>query len=81
MVTGEDWSTAYTAGELDVTLRDILSLTSAAKCAMIVVNANPSGYSPRGREVTISFLNSLYDEGIKAITNKDGSALIKGDGN
>ncbi len=79
--TGHDWSSAFTAGNLDTTLRDVLSLTGAAGCAKIVVNANSSGYSSREWETHLDFLNSLYEEGIEWIKDKDGADMIKGDAN
>ena len=77
--TCTDWSSEYTAGNLDTTLRDVLSLTGEAKMAMVVANANPTGYPPRQWETTLSFLNSIYEEGIKSLMVDDGAGLVKGD--
>ena len=78
--TGYDWSSAWTAGTiLDETLRDILTQAGAAKCAMCVVNADPTGYSARERETTLDFLNSLYNESIRIIKDKDAAAMMKGE--
>ena len=78
--TGYDWSSAWTAGTiLDETLRDILTQAGAAKCAMMVVNADPTGYSARERETTLDFLNSLYNESIRIIKDKDAAAMMKGE--
>ncbi len=79
VATGFDWSSAYTAGILDVTLRNALTMAGASRCAMIVVIADPRGYSARERETTLDLLNSLYDEAIKIILDKDGAALMKGE--
>ena len=46
-----------------------------------MVNANNTGYSGREWETTLDLLNSLYEECIKEIFDKDGADLIKGDGN
>ena len=77
--TTTDWSTKYTAGDLDTTLRDVLSLPGAAGCAMIAVNANPTKYPARQWETTLSVLNSIYEEGIKSLSVDDGAGLVKGD--
>ena len=79
--TTTDWSSEYTAGNLDTTLRDILALTGAAKCAMIVVNANPTQFPARQWETTLSVLNSIYEEGIKSLSVDDGAGLVKGEAN
>lgn len=77
--TGTDWSSEYTAGNLDVTLRNALTMAGAARCAMVVVNANPNGYGSREKETTLDFLNSLYDEAITILISSNGSALVKGE--
>lgn len=78
--TGYDWSSAWTAGGiLDATLKDILITAGAAKCAMFVVNADPTGYSARERETTLDFLNSIYEASIKTIKDKDSAALMRGE--
>ena len=79
--TGFDWSSAFTAGNLDETLRNILSLCGSAKMAWFVVNANSTGYSGREWETRLDFLNSQYEECIKAILDKDGSDMIRGNAN
>ncbi len=81
VVTGYDWSSAITAGSIvDAALGLALTQAGAARCAMMVVNADPTGYSARERETTLDFLNSLYDEAIKIITDKDGAALMRNEG-
>lgn len=75
--TGFDWSSNW--ADLDQTLRNVLTMTGAAKCAMIVVNANPTGYSAREREMTLDFLNSIYETGIRILKDKDGADMVKGD--
>jgi len=73
-----DWSSAITAGGIvDAALQKVLTMTSAAKCAMIVVNADQTGYSARERETTLDFLNSLYEAGMKILREKDKSAFIR----
>ena len=75
--TGYDWSSAWTAGTiLDETLRNVLIQAGASKCAMFVVNADPTGYSPRERETTLDFLNTVYEDSIRIIKEKDGAALM-----
>ncbi len=76
--TGYDWSSAWTAGSiLDDSLKLVLTQAGAAGCAMIVVNADPTGYSARERETTLDFLNSLYNTSIKIIKEKDGAAMMR----
>lgn len=78
--TGYDWSSAWTAGGiLDETLRNVLIQAGASKCAMFVVNADPTGYSPRERETTLNFLNSIYETSIKIMKDKDGAAMMRGE--
>ncbi len=72
-----DWSTAWTATTLDATFKLALTMAGASKCAMIVVNADPTGYSARERETTLDFLNSLYDSAMKVLKDTDSVALIK----
>ena len=79
--TGTDWSSIWTAGTLDQTLREILALTGAAKCAMIVMNANNTGYGSREFETAWDFLNSLYEEGIRALDVDQSADLVKGNAN
>ena len=75
-----DWSAAITTGGiLDAALQEILTLAGASKCAMIVVNADPTGYSARERETTLDFLNSTYDSCIKILQEKDKSAFVRGE--
>lgn len=78
--SGWDWSSSYTAGDLDTTLRDILAMTGAAGCAMIVIMANINGYSIREREMQMNFCNSIYEEGMRALEDETSAALVKGDG-
>lgn len=77
--TGTDWSSEWTAGNLDVTLRQALTQAGASRCAMIVIIADPTGYASREREMTLDLLSSLYDEAIRIIKDKDGAALMKGE--
>ena len=78
--TGYDWSSAWTDGSiLDATLRDILIQAGAAKCAMFVINADPTGYSARERETALDFLNTVYEDSIKIIKDKDGAAMMRGE--
>ena len=77
--TNTDWSTLFTAGSLDQTLRNILTQAGAARCAMIVANADPTGYSAREFETLLDFLNSLYDEAITILKTDDGTAKVKGE--
>ena len=72
-----DWSAAWTATTLDATFKLALTMAGASKCAMIVVNADPTGYSARERETTLDFLNSLYDSAMKVLKDTDAVALIK----
>ncbi|HEC66894.1 MAG TPA: hypothetical protein ENI23_16590 [bacterium] len=75
-----DWSAAITAGGiLDAALQLLLKQTGAAKCAMNVINADPTGYSVRERETAMDFLNSMFDSGIKTLKDKDTLAFIKGE--
>ncbi len=69
-----DWTTNYAA--LDAGLKLILVQCGAAKCAMNVVNADPTGYSAREREMTLDFLNALFEDSLKIIKDKDGKAAI-----
>ena len=76
--TGYDWSSAWTAVTiLDEKLRNILIQAGASKCAMMVINADPTGYSPRERETALDFLNTLYEDSIRIIKDKDGAALMR----
>ena len=79
--SGFDWSTAWTASELDThgTIKLTLTRTGAAMCAMTVISANPTGYSAREREMTLTFLTELYNKGMKTLQDTSGSALIKGE--
>ena len=73
-----DWSAAITAGGiLDAALQLILKMTGEAKCAMIVINADPTGYSARERETSLDFLNSIYESNIKILQEKDKTAFIR----
>ena len=73
-----DWSAAITAGGiLDAALQLILKMTGAAKCAMMVINADPTGYSARERETSLDFLNSIYESNIKILQEKDKTAFIR----
>ena len=78
--TGFDWSSAWTDGTiLDETLRNVLIQAGASKCAMFVINADPTGYSARERETSLDFLNSIYENSIKIIKEKDGAAMMRGE--
>ena len=77
--TGYDWSSAWTGTILDETLRNVLIQAGASKCAMIVASQDTSGYSAREYETLLDFLNSLYDNSIKIIKEKDGAALMRGE--
>ena len=80
LATDYDWSAATTAGGIiDAGLKYALIQAGASRCAMMVVNADPTGYSARERETTLDFLNSLYNEAIKILTEKDKSALLRGE--
>lgn len=73
-----DWSAAVTAGGiLDATLQLILTETGAAACAMNVIIADPTGYSSQEREMTLDYLNSMYEANIKALQDKDKTAFIR----
>ena len=77
--TGTDWSSLFTAGSLDQTLRNILTQAGAARCAMHVYNANTSGYRSREGETHMNFLNSLYDEAINILKTDNATGLVKGE--
>ena len=77
--TWYDWSAAWTATTLDSSLKLALTMAGASRCAMIVVNADPTGYSARERETTLDFLNSLYANAIRILKDTDSAALIKGE--
>ena len=73
-----DWSAAITAGGiLDAALQLILKETGAAACALNVINADPTGYSAREREDAKDYLNSIYDENMKILKEKDKTAFIR----
>ena len=73
-----DWSAAWTAGGiLDASLKLVLTQAGAAKCAMNVVNADPTAYGNREAETTLDFLNSLYTDSLKILQEKDKSAFIR----
>lgn len=78
--TGYDWSSAWTAGGiLDDSLKLILTQAGAAKCAMNVVNADLIAMSPRERETILDYLNTLYENSIRIIKEKDGAAMMRGE--
>ena len=77
--TGFDWSSAWTAGTLDDTLKLTLTQAGASRCAMMVVNADLIAMSPRERETILDFLNSIYETSIRIIKEKDGAALMRGE--
>jgi hypothetical protein len=80
VATGYDWSSAWTAGGiLDETLRNVLIQAGAAKCAMFVANADPSGYPAREFETLLDFLNEVYNTSIAIIKDKDGAAMMRGE--
>jgi len=73
-----DWSSAITAGGIvDAALKGILTMTSAARCAMVVVNADLTTMSSRERETILDFLNTLYEDGLKILREKDKSAFVR----
>ena len=74
--TNEDWSTLFAAGSLDSSKKLILTQTGAAGCAMVVINADPTGYSARERESSMDFLNSLYQNGIRILKVDDATAMV-----
>ena len=71
-----DYSAAWTAGTLDATMKLLLTQTSAAKCAMNVVNADLTAMSGRERETILDYLNTLYIEGMKLLVDKDTQAYV-----
>ena len=75
--TYNDWSALWTAGSLDASLKLALTMAGASKCAMIVVNADPTGYSAREREMTLDLLNSLHANAMKILKDTDSTALIR----
>lgn len=80
--TGYDWSAATTAGSIiDAGLKFALVQAGASRCAMMVINADPTGYSARERETSLDYLNLLYDEAIEILKTDDGTAMLKGEGN
>ena len=72
-----DYSAAWTAGTLDASLKLVLTQAGASKCAMIVINADPTGYSARERETSLDFLNSLHSEAMKILVDKDIQKYIE----
>lgn len=78
--TGTDWSTAWTASQLDDngTMKLTLTQTGAAGCAMNVINADLTNMSQRERETILDYLNSMYEGGIKMLSDTGGSGLIAG---
>ena len=75
--TRTDWSALWTAGDLNTTHRLLLTQAGAAKCAMVVINANSNGYGSREYETLLDFLNSLYDESIKLLKEPDADAFLQ----
>ena len=75
--TFNDWSILWTAGSLDASLKLTLTMAGAARCAMIVINADPTNYSVRERETSLDFLNALYDNAMKILKDTDSVALIR----
>ena len=75
--TYNDWSALWTAGSLDASLKLALTMAGASRCAMIVVNADPTGYSARERETTLDLLNSLYASAMRTLKDTDSAALIR----
>jgi|ETNvirenome_6_85_1030632.scaffolds.fasta_scaffold02188_14 hypothetical protein len=76
IATDTDWSTLWTAGSLDSTLKLILTETGAAACAMNVINADMTAMSGRERETILDYLNTIYEENIKLLLDKDKKANI-----
>tara|TARA_R100001530_G_scaffold19772_2_gene16617 strand:+ start:546 stop:923 length:378 start_codon:yes stop_codon:yes gene_type:complete len=76
IATDTDWSTLWAAGSLDSTLKLILTETGAAACAMNVINADMTAMSGRERETILDYLNTIYEENIKLLLDKDKKANI-----
>lgn len=71
-----DFSSAWTAGTLDANIKKILTLAGASKCAMFVINADPTGYSARERETSLDFLNSIYNSAIELLKKESYQLFI-----
>jgi len=75
-----DWSAAITTGGIvDAGLQPFLKMAGASKCAMVVVNADLTGFSARERETTLDFLNSQYDACIKILQDTNKTAFLRGE--
>lgn len=74
VITHYDWTTNWAS--LDATQKTLLTLCGAAKCAQIVVNADPTGYPAREAETTLDFLNSTFEDTLKVLRDKDAVAAI-----
>ena len=70
-----DWSSNYAS--LDASLKKILTMAGASKCAMIVVNADLTGYSARERETTLDFLNMIYNSSIELLKKESYQLFIE----
>ena len=64
--TRYNWSDAYSALNADV--KYLLMQTAAAKCAMVVIMNDMSGFSSRVEaETMLDFLRDIYELNIKAL--------------
>jgi len=70
-----DWGSNY--ANLDASLKKILTMAGAAKCAMIVINADPTGYSARERETSLDFLNMIYNSSIELLKKESYQLFIQ----
>jgi hypothetical protein len=59
VATRKNWSDLWTAGSLNADVKYILMQTAAARCAMIVIQNDPSAYS--SSEEARLMLNVLYN--------------------
>jgi hypothetical protein len=59
VATRKNWSDLYAAGSLNADVKYILMQTAAARCAMIVIQNDPSAYS--SSEEARLLLNVLYN--------------------
>ena len=71
-----DWSAAWTAGLSGTSFVPLLVQAGASKCAMNVVNADLTGMSSREAETILDYLNTMYDESMKILRDKDKQAFI-----
>ena len=59
VATRKNWSDLYAAGSLNADVKYILMQTAAARCAMIVIQNDPSSYS--SSDEAMLMLNVLYN--------------------